>query len=160
MADIKLIEGEFSRKLDDRFRLSLPDELNEVFTPNEGNCVIVKERAGCLSLWEQSKWDAEMTTRKTILESKLNLQGYSKNISEIQTIGRLMSTRSRPVQLADKRRLLIPEGFREFLGVEAKGGVMVVGAAICIEIWHPEKFITYIEGQMPEFRALLENLTN
>jgi MraZ protein len=100
-----------------------------------------------------------MSARKSALETKLKLQGSNK-ISEIQTIGRLMSTRSRPVKLADKRRLVIPEGFREFLGVEAKGGVMVVGAVLCIEIWHPEVFITYVEGQMPEFRTLLENFTN
>jgi MraZ protein len=62
--------------------------------------------------------------------------------------------------LAGRGRLLIPEGFREFLGVEPGKEVMVIGAAVCIEIWHPEKWINYIEGKMPSFRKLLNTLSH
>ena len=36
--------------------------------------------------------------------------------------------------------------------------VMVIGAAVCVEIWHPEKWQTYVGEQMPDFRQLLDTL--
>ena len=76
-------------------------------------------------------------------------------MEEVQRLGRLLSTRQRPVQLAGRGRLVVPEGFREFLGVEPGGEVMVVGAAVCVEIWNPEKWSHYVGEEMPAFRQLL-----
>lgn len=160
MAETKLILGEFSRKLDDRYRLSLPMEFNETFRPESGNCVIVKERAGCVSLWEQTAWQEEMNTRVEIVQRRIQLRDLNRKMSELQAFGRLLSTKARPIQIAERGRLMIPEGFREFLGVEAEKEVMVIGAAVCLEIWHPQKWISYVEGRMPRFRKLLDRLSN
>jgi MraZ protein len=64
------------------------------------------------------------------------------------------------VQLHHRSRLLIPEGFREFLGVEPNGDVLVVGAAVCIEIWHPPAWLKYLERRMPKFRRLFDRLSS
>ena len=160
MGDVKLILGEFSRKLDDRFRLSLPAEFSELFHPEEGNCVLVKERSGCVSLWDRKIWQEEMDTRVEIVRQRLKLRDLNRKMSELQAFGRLLSPKSRPIQLAERGRLVIPEGFREFLGVEAEKEVMVVGAAVCLEIWQPQKWIAYVEGRMPKFRRLLDKLSN
>ncbi len=53
---------------------------------------------------------------------------------------------------------MIPEGFREFLGVEPGGEVMVVGAAVCIEIWNSRDWIDYLKEGIPEFGSLLDEL--
>ena len=57
---------------------------------------------------------------------------------------------------------MIPEGFREFLGIEVEGGqseLMVVGAAVCVEIWNPAEWVEYLTRQMPKFRRLFDHLT-
>ena len=64
------------------------------------------------------------------------------------------------VQLAGRGRLVLPEGFREFLGVEPGGETMVVGAAVCVEIWHPERWSSYVGEEMPAFRQLLDRLSS
>jgi MraZ protein len=74
----------------------------------------------------------------------------------VQQLGRLLSTRHRSVLLAERGRLVIPEGFREFLAVEARGEVMVVGAGICVEIWSPPAWLAFLAQQMPEFRKVFE----
>jgi MraZ protein len=78
---------------------------------------------------------------------------------EVQTLGRLLSTRHRTAQLAERARLVIPEGFREFLGVEPRGEVIVVGAAICVELWKPSAWFSHVETNIPEFRKLFEQLS-
>ncbi len=159
MTDQKqIIVGEFSRKLDDRFRLSLPSEFADLF-PKSGDCIIAKERSGCLSLWEQKTWQANLDTRVEVVQAKLKAGILNQKVSELQAFGRLLSTRHRPLQMAGRGRLVLPEGFREYLGVEAGNEVMIVGATICVEIWHPQKWIRYVEKYIPKFRSLLNVLS-
>jgi MraZ protein len=156
----KLITGEFSRKIDDRFRLTLPGEFEDVFKPESGKCVIVKEGPGCLSLWEENAWKQNHDARVSLVLHRLTLGDLGRNTPELQRFGRLLSTRFREIQLAGRSRLVLPEGFREFLAIEAGQEVMIVGAAVCIEIWHPQKWISYVEGDMPQFGTLLESLSH
>ena len=156
----QLLFGEFSRKVDDRFRLSLPSEFADLFQPKEGNCVIAKERPGCVSLWDQEVWQSKLDARVELIQAKLKLGDYEQRIPELQMFGRLLSTRHRPLQLAGRGRLVLPEGFREFLGVDPGNELIVVGATVCIEIWKPEKWFTYVEESIPKFRKLLTRLSH
>ena len=154
----KLITGEFSRTIDERYRLTLPDEFKEVFKPESGKCVIVKESPGHLSLWEESIWKQHHDTRVEMVLQRLNTGYLGQKMSDLQQFGRLLSTRSRPIQLVERGRFLLPESFRAFLAVEPKNDVMLVGAAFCIEIWNPQKWISFIEEALPQYGSLLESL--
>ncbi|MBL9123218.1 MAG: division/cell wall cluster transcriptional repressor MraZ [Planctomycetaceae bacterium] len=154
-----LILGEFTRALDDRFRLSLPPELTETLQSDSQEVILAKERPGCLSLWNvrdwQSKWDAGVQ----LLNAKLQAGKLEGRMVETQLLGRLLSSRQRTVQLAQRGRLLIPEGFREFLRVEAGGEVMVIGAAVCVEIWNPRAWLRHLDRRMPRFTRLFDELS-
>lgn len=154
-----LILGEFERTLDERFRLSIPAEIAELVAGEAGDCVLAKERQGCLSLWNAETWKTKVDPRIDVIRSKLRADEFRNRIPQIQLLGRLLSTRHTSVQLAGRGRLVIPEGFREFLGVEAGGDVMVVGAAACIEIWQPAAWCKYLERRMPKFQRLLRQLS-
>jgi MraZ protein len=80
-------------------------------------------------------------------------------LEDVQLLGRLLSTRHTQVSLAGRGRLVIPEGFREFLGVETGQEAVVIGAAVCIELWRPDAWIKYLEEKMPDFRKLFEQLS-
>jgi len=155
----QLILGEFSRKLDDRWRLSLPSEFADLFSA-KSDCVIVKERPGCVSLWEQKEWQENLNDQIVLVQTCLKMGQLSQKMSELQNFGRLLSTRYRPVQLAGRGRLLLPEGFREFLGVEAENEVMIIGAGTCVEIWHPQKWVQYVEKRISRFQKLFEKLSH
>jgi MraZ protein len=154
-----LILGEHRRSLDERFRLSLPAELAEPLLEPAGDCILAKERSGCLSLWNAAAWQSKLTAGVDLLKAKIQAGRLDARLDEVQLLGRLLSTRHTPVQLAGRARLVLPEGFREFLGVEAGGEVMVVGAAVCIEIWRLDAWTAYLDERMPEFRRLLEELS-
>ena len=78
---------------------------------------------------------------------------------EVQRLGRLLSTRNRTIQLANRSRCTIPEGFREFLGVQPNQDVMIIGAVICVEIWNLEAWQNLLEQDMPEFGTLFKDLS-
>ena len=52
--------GEFRRTLDERYRLSVPRELGELLTAHSAECILAKERPGCVSLWAAAVWRARL----------------------------------------------------------------------------------------------------
>lgn len=158
-AEQELILGEFQRTLDERHRLTLPTELAERLSADDTPCVLAKERPGCLSLWNTATWRRHHDPAIEVVRGKMQAGKLEGRLTEVQRLGRLLSTRHREAPLAARGRLLIPEGFREFLGVDPGGDVMIIGAAVCLEIWKPTAWINYLDKGMPRFRKLLDRLS-
>ena len=158
--ETQLILGEFRATIDDRHRLSIPDKLLTQFAKPPVECMLAKERAGCLSLWDASRWQQKLQSRMAIVEQKLRAGVLDENrIGQVQLLGRLLSSRHSDVTLAERGRLVIPKSFRDFLGIEPGGEVLIVGAAVCIEIWNPTAWGQYLEARMPRFRKLFDKLS-
>lgn len=158
-AAVDLLIGEFVRTLDERFRLAIPPELLEPLLAAGPKLVLAKERSGCLSLWSAALWKPRMDAAVDVVRSKLEAGLLAQRLGQVQELGRLLSTRQQTVSLAGRARLVLPEGFREFLGVEPGGSLMVVGAAVCVELWQPAAWNAYVSSEMPGFRQRIDDLT-
>ena len=158
-AAVDLLIGEFVRTLDERFRLAIPPELLEPLLAAGPKLVLAKERAGCLSLWSASLWKPRLDAAMDVVRSKLEAGLLAQRLGQVQELGRLLSTRQQTVSLAGRARLVLPEGFREFLAVEPGGSLMVVGAAVCVELWQPAAWNAYVSSEMPGFRQRIDDLT-
>lgn len=156
----ELLLGEFSRTLDDRYRISMPPELLGPLTISGAKMVLAKERAGCLSLWPAAIWKPRIDAAIDVVRTKLQAGLLNQRVGHVQDVGRLLSTRHKAVGLAERGRLVIPEGFREFLAVEPGGDLLVVGAAVCVELWQPAAWTAFITAEMPDFRRRIDELTN
>lgn len=154
-----LIAGEYRRTLDERFRLTLPPELASAVADEAGATIIAKERYGCLSLWRAAEWQRRLSDGVGLIREKIRAGRMEQRWDDVQRLGRLLSTRAATVQLANRSRLLIPEGFREFLDVDKGQDVMVVGAAICVEVWNPHAWLEQLRQDMPAFGPLFKELT-
>lgn len=154
------ILGEFRRTLDERYRLSIPSELADILGSEGNGCFLAKERLGCLSLWSGQHWKEKLDAGVDLILRKMQAGKLEGKVTQVQMLGRLLSTRHRPVELAGRGRLVVPEGFREFLGVEPGGEVLIVGAAVCVEIWNPPAWFKYVGGRMPKFRRLFDQLSS
>ena len=156
------ITGEYRRVVDDRYRLMLPAELAENLCPGpeeDSEVILAKERFGCLSVWAAAHWEQKIEQGIELVKQKIRAGRLEGKLSQTQLYGRLLSARYRRVRLTQRGRLLIPEGFREFLAVEPNCDVLVVGAAVCVEIWNPDAWREYLKGRMPRFGALFEKLS-
>ena len=155
----RFVLGEYRRSLDDRHRISIPAELADALQGGgDGTCILAKERTGALSVWHAEDWGEKLDRDVQLIRSKIEAGHMKDRMSDVQLLGRLLSTRHREVQIAGRGRLNIPEGFREFLGIEPGGDAMVIGAAVCIEIWRPDAWIDYLNEQIPQFGTLIEEL--
>ena len=154
-----LLTGEIRRTIDERFRLTLPPDFAEAVSDEAGNVIIAKEQTGCLSLWQSDEWQQRLDSGVKLLEQKIEAGRMEDRWGDVQRLGRLLSSRHQEVTLAKRSRLLVPEGFRQFLGVNAGQEVVVVGAVICVESWHPDRWLEVLKSEMPEFGTLFKTLT-
>ena len=153
------VTGEYRRTIDERFRVTLPTELASAISDDEGDIIVAKERAGCLSLWKPAEWQHRLDSGLALLRQKIDSGRMEQRWGDVQRLGRLLSTRHTDVKLANRARLLIPETFRSFLGVDAGKDVVIVGAVICVEIWQPDAWNAVLKDEMPEFGELFKQLT-
>ena len=160
MGDPSFITGEVRRAIDNRFRVTLPAEFAESISDDEGNCVVAKERYGCLSLWRPADWKQHIDNGVSVLRQKMETGRLQQRWDEIQRLGRLLSTRHQDIQLGNRSRVLVPESFRDFLGVAAGENVVVVGAVICVEIWNPDAWLSVLKDEMPDFGTLFKTLAD
>jgi MraZ protein len=154
-----LILGEFRRALDERYRVTIPSEMTALLATEDEDCVLAKERVGALSLWNAAAWRAKLDQGIHLVQEKLAAGRLEGRTEDLQTLGRLLSTRHATLRLSGRGRLLIPEGFREFLGVEPGGEIFVVGAAVCVELWRPDRWFSYVQENVTGFGSLLGNLS-
>jgi MraZ protein len=154
-----LLIGEFRRTIDERYRLSIPAELAEPLLEGSEEAVLAKERPGCLSLWNVARWQPKLSSGVSLVEQKMAAGRLEGRVEEVQRLGRLLSTRHTNVPLAQRGRMVVPEGYREFLGVQPGSELFVVGAAVCVELWRPDAWFRFIEEEMPEFRRLFDSLS-
>ena len=125
----------------------------------DGSLILAKERAGCLSLWHPSDWQKRLDDGVELIRRKIQSGRMEQRWTDVQRFGRLLSTRHTRLRLANRSRLLIPEGFREFLGIGANQDVMLVGAVICVEIWNPAAWLDVLREEMPDFGVLFRELS-
>ena len=154
-----LLIGEFVRTLDERHRLAIPPELLDPLLAAGSKLVLAKERAGCLSLWSAAIWKPRIDAAVDVVRSKMQAGLLTQRVSQLQDLGRLLSTRHTLVSLAGRSRLVVPEGYRDFLGVEPGAELMVVGAAVCVELWQPAAWNAFVSSEMPGFRRRIDELT-
>jgi MraZ protein len=159
VTEVGLITGEERRTLDERFRLSIPTGMVAGVCDEAGQTILAKERYGCLSLWRAAEWQQRLTAGVQLIQQKIQAGRLEQRWGDVQRLGRLLSTRAETVTLANRSRLLIPETFREFLGVQANHEVVVVGAAICVEIWNPVAWLETLRAEMPGFGPLFQELS-
>jgi MraZ protein len=155
-----LLLGEWSRRLDERYRLSLPGAWADALSGKDGQCVFAKERRGCLSLWSPAAWGKWLEDGVELVGSKIRTGRLADRMDHVQKFGRLLSTRHRQVPMAGRGRITIPESFRDIFGVQPGESLFVVGAAICVELWHPDRWNEHVEQHMPEFRQLFDQLAD
>lgn len=159
MADEVFITGEFRRTVDDRFRITLPSEFAESVSDDDGETIVAKERYGCISLWRASEWQSRMDEGVSLIRQKIATNRMHGRLGDVQRLGRLLSTRDQTVKLANRSRLLLPDGFRDFLGVDKNQEVVVVGAVLCVEIWNPTAWLEVLRSDMPDFGPLFQELS-
>ena len=129
-------------------------------TDDSNECVLAKEQPGCVSIWHPQEWEKWLSEGVSLVTGKIRSGRIGGRIDKVQLFGRLLSTRHKTVPIAGRGRIAVPDSFRTFLEVEPAGELLVVGAAVCVEVWNPTRWSEHIGTHMPDFRRLFDELAD
>lgn len=139
-----MLLGEFRHALDAKGRVFVPSRWREELT---GNVVVSRWMEGCLSLM----------TRDRFQEIADGVRQRSHNLDAGRHYSRLLFARASEEQVDRQGRLSIPQGLREWAGLE--GEVVLAGVSDHVEIWAPAAWEAYqerMEGQFEDMAAKLD----
>lgn len=135
--------GEFEVKLDAKGRFLFPSGLRKQLTAGaQRDFMLNKGFEDCLTLYPMPEW--ERVSEKL---SKINLFNPKNRM-----FYRLFHQGAKQVSLDNAGRLLIPVAHMERVGLMSE--VMLIAYNDRIEIWDRAKYFEMIEGNMPDFADL------
>ena len=68
----QFVVGEFRRSMDERYRISIPNELYEdLKQDDDSSCILAKERSGALSLWRAEDWSEKLNDDVELIKAEI-----------------------------------------------------------------------------------------
>lgn len=134
-----MFTGEYRHSIDGKGRLAVPARFRASL---EAGAFVSRWIDGCLAIFPREAWD-ELAQRVASLP-------FSD--AGARTFSRFVFSGAFEVELDSQGRALVPAGLREFAALE--GEAVVVGARDHIELWNPDRWVTYsAEMQSPDVLA-------
>jgi MraZ protein len=139
--------GEYSCKLDEKGRLSLPSKLRAQFPESAGNQLVVNRGfEKCLVLFTKESWLAE-TARLNDVDDFMS--------PEIRRFKRIFTNGANLVQIDGAQRILIPKKLLEYAGLQTD---LVLNAfSNKVEIWSLENYEKELDVNADEMSTLAQN---
>ncbi len=118
-----MLIGEYMQTVDAKFRVNVPVG----FRADLGQTFVVAKGINCISLYPKAEWEQFLSSIRD--RKKL----------------RFFSAGSRECELDTQGRIVIPPGFREYLGLGKE--IAVIGAYKHAEIWNRDQWINYFDDE-------------
>lgn len=139
--------GEYSCKLDDKGRLTLPSKLRAQFPESAGNQLVVNRGfEKCLVLFTKEDWLKE-TSRLNAVDDFMS--------PEIRRFKRIFTNGANLVQIDSAQRILIPKKLLEF--AELQDDVVLNAFSNKVEIWSLDSYQKELDVDADEMSKLAQN---
>lgn len=134
-----MFTGEYRHAIDGKGRIAVPARFRAEL---EDGAFVSRWIDGCVAIFPRGAWD-QLAARVASLPV---------SDASARTFSRFVFSGAFEVELDRQGRALVPAGLREFARLE--GEAVVVGARDHIELWNPDRWVTYsAEMQSPDVLA-------
>ncbi|MFY7946024.1 MAG: division/cell wall cluster transcriptional repressor MraZ [Bacteroidia bacterium] len=139
--------GEFTCKLDDKGRLSLPSRLRAQFPESAGNQLVVNRGfEKCLVLFTKDEWLKE-TARLNAVDDFMS--------PEIRRFKRIFTNGANLVPIDSAQRILIPKKLLEY--ADLQNDVVLNAFGNKVEIWSLNHYESELDVDADEMSKLAQN---
>ena len=144
-------KGQAENSIDDKGRVALPAKMRRALHPDAGETfVATRGLERCVFLYPANVWED--------VEEKIgNLNTFQ---SETRAFTRNILMWAEDTKLDGQHRISLPKSLLDFAGLSAGNGskALFIGALDHIEIWDPEIFEAYINGQASDYESVAERV--
>jgi len=135
------MDGTWTPRLDDKFRLTLPKNFREELTDE---VMVVCEQERCLAVYPKA-------VRQKMMEPYNDAPSTLKAVRDYQ---RWAHSRTEPASPDKQGRIILTPKQREWAGVEHD--VVVIGVGTHMEVWNPERweeYSAYLDDTLTDFNG-------
>lgn len=139
--------GEYTCRLDEKGRLTLPSRLRAQFPDSAGNQLVVNRGfEKCLVLYTREDWLKE-TSRLGDVDDFMS--------PEIRRFKRIFTNGANLVQIDNAQRILIPRKLLDY--AELKDDVILNASGFKVEIWNQANYESELNADADEMSRLAQN---
>jgi MraZ protein len=137
---MSFFKGQETYSIDEKGRVNVPTKMRKSIQPEAGDTFILTRGVDkCIVAYPMNEW-------KVYEEKFAKLNQYSE---KDRFFLRMILSWSEEVEMDAQQRVSVPKRLREFAGIESK--VTIVGMIDHIELWQPEEFDKYLNGQAESY---------
>ena len=146
--------GTFNCVIDDKGRLSIPskirpsdsDSSSKKGIPPGESMVLTQGLDGCLSLYTEDEWAKIQGRLATLSFTQKDFRYFNRRLHQHTSL----------VRIDKSGRINIPDILRQLAGLSKN--VLVIGVNQTIEIWDPERYLSYQDNYGRTYEEVAERL--
>jgi MraZ protein len=140
-------KGQAEYSVDSKGRVAVPAKMRNVLKPEAKNTfTLTRGFEKCIFMYPQDHWE--------IMEADIGALNTYRSDTRDFIRGILMWAEE--VTLDAQGRIGVPRTLAEFAGITDRA--LIIGALDHIEIWNPDAFKVYLEGQEEDYETLAERV--
>ncbi len=140
-------KGQAEYSVDSKGRVAVPAKMRNALKPEAKNTfTLTRGFEKCIFMYPQDHWE--------IMEADIGALNTYRSDTRDFIRGILMWAEE--VTLDAQGRIGVPRTLAEFAGITDRA--LIIGALDHIEIWNPDTFQVYLEGQKEDYETLAERV--
>ena len=138
--------GTFRFAVDAKGRFSVPTIVREgLAASSDGTFVVHPGADGCLEAYPKDEWARRVRTMRSLHAGRAG-----------RYYRRVIVGDARPCKMDGHHRILVPPELLSRAGIT--DSILIIGQLDHLELWHPEKYETYLGAQHVPLEDILEDI--
>lgn len=140
-------KGSFNYTVDSKGRINIPAKMRKNLAPEANNSfVITRGFESCIFIYPNDEWSKR--------EAELGKLQQTNRDDRLFT--RLLLQYAADVELDGQHRIVLTKELMEYAKIS--GDVLILGVFDRIEVWNPEEYKKYLDGQQQDYVTVAEKV--
>ena len=133
-------KGSFHYTVDNKGRINIPAKMRKNLSPEANNSfVITRGFEQCIFVYPNDEWAKRESEIGTLMQTDPKHRHFTRMLLQYAT----------DAELDGQYRIVLPKELIQYAHIENE--VFILGAFDRIEVWNPEEFKKYLEGQQEDY---------
>ncbi len=140
-------KGSFNYTVDSKGRINIPAKMRKNLSPDANNSfVITRGLDNCIFVYPNDEWSKREAELGKLEQTNREARLYTRLLLEFAS----------DVELDGQHRISLTKELMEYAKIS--GDVLILGVFDRIEVWNPEEYRKYLDGQQQDYVTVAEKV--
>jgi MraZ protein len=144
---VSSFKGSFNYTVDSKGRINIPAKMRKNLSPDANNSfVITRGLDNCIFVYPNDEWSKREAELGKLEQTNREARLYTRLLLEFAS----------DVELDGQHRISLTKELMEYAKIS--GDVLILGVFDRIEVWNPEEYRKYLDGQQQDYVTVAEKV--